>query len=49
MGGEVLGPEKDTCPSVGECKDRESGVDVLVSRRRGDEIGIFQKVSQERG
>jgi hypothetical protein len=49
MGGEALGPEKARCPSVGECQDREAGVDGLVSRRRGDGIGGFQRGDQERG
>jgi hypothetical protein len=26
MGGEVLGPVKAQCPSVGECQGREAGV-----------------------
>jgi hypothetical protein len=35
MGGEVLGPVKAQCSSVGECQDQETGVAELVSRQRG--------------
>jgi hypothetical protein len=42
MGGEALGPEKTWCPSVGKCQDREVGVGGLVSRGRGDGIGVFK-------
>jgi hypothetical protein len=31
VGGEVLGPVKARCPSVGECQGREVGVGGLVS------------------
>jgi hypothetical protein len=48
MGGEVLGPEKAKCPSVGECQDREVGVGELVSRGREDGIGGFQRGNQAR-
>jgi hypothetical protein len=34
--GEDLGLVKVRCLSVGECRDREAGVDSLVSRRRGN-------------
>jgi hypothetical protein len=37
--GEVLGPVKAPCHSVGECQDRELGVGGWVSRGRGDRIG----------
>ena len=49
MGGEALGPVKARCPSIGECQGQEAGVGGLVSRRRGDEIGDFQRGNQERG
>ena len=49
MGGEALVPVKALCLSVGECRDREVGVDGLVSRRRGDGIGGFWKGNQEMG
>jgi hypothetical protein len=39
MGGEVLGPVKILCPSIGECQGQKEGVGGLVSRRRGDGIG----------
>ena len=32
MGGEVLGPVKVLCPSIGECLGKEAGVGGLVSR-----------------
>jgi hypothetical protein len=49
MGGEALGPEKAQCPSIGECQDSEAGGGELVSRRRENEIGGFQRVNEERG
>jgi hypothetical protein len=49
MGREILGPEKASCPNVGEFQDREAGVDGLVIRDRGDGIGGFQRGNQERG
>ena len=49
MQGETLGPEKARCPSVGECQDREAGVGGLVSRRKEDGIGGFQRENSERG
>jgi hypothetical protein len=49
MGGEVLGPVKAQCPIVGECQDREAGVDGLLNRWRGDGIGGFQRRNEERG
>jgi hypothetical protein len=39
MGEEALGAVKALCPSIGECQNRESGVDGWVSRGRGDVIG----------
>ena len=39
MKGQSLSPVKAQCPSVGECQDREVGVDGLVSRERGDVVG----------
>jgi hypothetical protein len=49
MGREALGPVKAQCPSVGECQYSEVGMGGLVSRRRGDGIGGFQRGNQERG
>jgi hypothetical protein len=36
MGGEVLGPEKAQCPSVGECQDRETVVGSVWVSEQGD-------------
>ena len=36
MREEALGLVKAQCPSVGECQDREAGVDELVSKGRGE-------------
>jgi hypothetical protein len=30
-GGEVLGPQKAQCPSLGKCQDREAGMGGLVN------------------
>ena len=49
MGGEALGPVKAGCPSVGECQDRESRVDGLVSIVRRDGIGDFERGKEEKG
>jgi hypothetical protein len=49
MGGENLGLVKGQCPSIGECQDREAGVVGLLSRKKEDEIGGFQRGNQERG
>jgi hypothetical protein len=43
MGGEVLGPVKILCPSIGECMGQEMGVGGLGSRMRGEGIGNFQR------
>ena len=43
MGGEVLGPVKVLCPSVGECQGQGVGVGGLGSRGRGKEIGDLQR------
>jgi hypothetical protein len=48
VGGEALGPVKALCPSVGECQGQEAGVGGLMSRRRGDVIGGFQRGNQEK-
>jgi hypothetical protein len=50
MGGEVLGPVKALCLSVGECQSQEAGVGGLGSRgrERGERIGGFQRGNQER-
>ena len=40
---------KQESPSVGEWQDREAGVGGLVSRRRGDGIGGFQRRNQITG
>jgi hypothetical protein len=42
MRGEALGLVKARCPSIGECQDREAGVDELVSRGRGWYGGLFR-------
>jgi hypothetical protein len=49
MRGEVLGLMKARCPSVGECQDREAGVDGLVSRRNGNCMGCFWRGNEDRG
>jgi hypothetical protein len=48
MEGKAIGPKKSWCQSVGECQDREVGVGALVSSRREDWIGDFQRGNQER-
>jgi hypothetical protein len=35
VGGEVLGPVKVLCPSIGECQGQEEGAGGLGSRGRG--------------
>jgi hypothetical protein len=35
------GPVKVLCPSVGECQGQEAGVGGLVSRGRGNGMGVF--------
>ena len=43
MGGKAVGPVEPQCPSVGECKGSEAGVDGWVGeyshRSRGRGIG----------
>ena len=39
MGGEALCPLKAVCPSEGQCQGQKSGMDLLVSRSRGEKIG----------
>ena len=34
-------PMKALCPRVGDCQGPEEGVGGLVSRGRGEEIGVF--------
>jgi hypothetical protein len=46
MRGEALGPVKARCPSVGECQAREVSVGGLVSKGRGDGIGIVQSLKE---
>ena len=41
MGAEALSSVKVLCPSIWECQGQEVGVGWLVSRRRGDEVGVF--------
>jgi hypothetical protein len=41
MGGEALGLEKALNPSVEKCQGQEAGVGGLVSRRRGEGIGVL--------
>ena len=48
MGGEVLGPVKARCPSVGECQGREAGVEGWLGEythgsRETHGIGGFQR------
>jgi hypothetical protein len=43
MGGEVLGPVKAICLSIGDFQGQEWGVGELVSRGRVEGIGGFQK------
>ena len=38
---EALGPVKVLCPIRGECQGQEAGVGGLVSRERGEGIGVF--------
>jgi hypothetical protein len=47
VGGEAFGPGKVQCPSVGGCQDREAGAGGLVSRGRGDGIGVFRAENGE--
>jgi len=49
LGGEALGPVKALCPNVGECQGQEAGVVGLVSRGKGEGIGVFQRGNQEKG
>jgi hypothetical protein len=48
MGGEGFGSVKAGCASVGECQDREVGVGGLVSRRKCNRIGGFQRGNEQR-
>jgi hypothetical protein len=41
MGGEVLGPVKVLCPSIGEYQGQEVGVGGLGSRGKEERIGDF--------
>ena len=47
MEGETLGSVKVVCPSIGECLVQEAGVGELVSRGRGEGIGVFQGETRE--
>jgi hypothetical protein len=38
----ALGPVRVICPSIGDCKGQETGVDRLVIRGRGEGIESFQ-------
>jgi hypothetical protein len=49
MGGEVLGPVKVLCPSIGECQGQESGVGGLGSRGSGEGIGDFWREESRKG
>jgi hypothetical protein len=42
MRGEALGPVKVLCPSIGECQSQKAGVSGLVSRGRGEGMGVFR-------
>jgi hypothetical protein len=46
---EALGRMEALCPSVGECQDRDVGVGGLVSRGRGDGMGVFRGEKQTSG
>jgi hypothetical protein len=54
MGGETLGPVKNGCPSVRECKGKEVEVCGLVgeyshrNRGRGHDIGALQRENKKR-
>jgi hypothetical protein len=48
MGGEALGPVKSLCPSVGKCQGQEAGVGGLVSRGKGQGIGVFRGETRKR-
>jgi hypothetical protein len=48
MGGETLGSEKASFPSIGECQDRETGVGKLVSRRKGNRMGSFGEETRKK-
>ena len=48
VGGEALSPVKVLCPSIGECQGQEAGVGGLLSRRKKEGIGGFQRGNQER-
>jgi hypothetical protein len=41
MADEALGPVKALTPSVEECQGQEAGVGGLLSRERGQEMGVF--------
>jgi hypothetical protein len=43
MGGEVLGPVKVLCSSIGEFLGQEEGVGGLVSRERREGMGDFRR------
>ena len=47
MGGEALAPVKPLCPSIGERQGQEVGVGRLVSRGRGEGIGVFGEETRE--
>jgi hypothetical protein len=51
MGGEARDPVKILCLSIRECQGEEVGGGGLVSRGKGEAIGIgdFQRENQERG
>jgi hypothetical protein len=49
MGTEALGPLKVLYPSIGKCQDQEVEGGGLVSKGRGEAIGIFLKGNEERG
>jgi hypothetical protein len=49
MRGGALGPVKARCPSVGKCKVGEAGVGGLVSRVRGEGIGVFEREKPGKG
>jgi hypothetical protein len=48
MGGEAFGPIKALCPSIGEFQGQEVGVGGLVSRGRGQGMGVFGRETRKR-
>jgi hypothetical protein len=49
MGRVALGPMMVLCPSVGECQGQEVGVGGLVSRGRGEGVGVGYFLEEKPG